>query len=151
MGNLVVAATSVMVPLFNRTITVPFFYHPYRWGTIPWHEPNPWIVFGLTVFFNIIMLSILGTISGMMSTMRECRKYDFWESVTRSFSIVVGYIVASGFLFMFPMIKAPFLSMLSSVPYASYIVQGFLVAPFILIVGAISNQALRKSICNSNE
>lgn len=148
MGNIVVTTGSVFIPLFNKLFTIPFFYHPYRWGKIPWYEPNPYFMSLFQFFLNIIMIAFLATISGLMTTQRECRKHDLLKSFKNSLMPIFGYIVGNILVFMMPFLKAPLLSIFSWVPYSGYLVHGAMVAIFVLIFGAMGNATLRENVCH---
>jgi len=147
MGNAIVAASSIFIPLFNRLVTVPYFYDPIRWNRIPWHQPFTFEVSFMIYLANVIILMILATISGMMSTQRECQKYDVKHSIKRSIWVILGYFVGCMFAFFLPIVKAPLLMLLSWMPYASYIVNGLITAPFVLIFGAMGNSTMRNDLC----
>ena len=147
MGNLMAAVASIGVPLFTHSVTVPFLFHPSRWGGMPWHEPS-WLVLGIvTLLCNVATLMGLGTLSGLMTTKRECNKMDPLLSVQRSIWLVVGYIVGNIFLLVMPFIKAPFLPFTFWLPYSAWLVHGFLLSGWILLFGAIGNSVLRQNVC----
>lgn len=146
MGNLIVTIGSVFIPLISDKLIIPFMYHPSRWGGIPWSEPG--ISASILSFFsNIMMLVILSTISGMMTTSRKCRKKDLKQSVKRSTWVVLGYIIGNIAAFFLPIIKAPILMATMWLPYAGYIAHGILVGLFVLLFGAMGNARLRMEIC----
>jgi hypothetical protein len=147
MGNLIATCVSVVVPLITKSVWMPYIYHPNRWGGIPWVEPN-WLLMGIITFvLNAMMLSVIGTISGMMSTKGECDRYDVYLSVRRSVWMIMGYVIGNIMLFIVPYIKAPILPFFMWMPYAGWIVHGMLVGVVILLFGAMGNAILRKEVC----
>lgn len=147
MGNLLAATASIGVPLFTHTVTLPFLFHPLRWGGVPWAEPH-WILLGLLTFIlNVCTLMVLGTMSGLMTTKGMCNRTDVLRSIKRSLWVVLGYIIGNLFLFVFPFVKAPFLVFGLWLPYAGWLVHGFLVSIFILLTGSVGNTMLRSEVC----
>lgn len=149
MGNLLACTASIGVPLFTKTVTMPFIFHPTRWGGIPWAAPH-WIITGLLTFLlNAVTLMLLGTVSGLMTTKKDCNKAEVLPSIHRSLWLVFGYVIGNLLLFIFPFIKAPFLVFSLWLPYAGWLVHGFLVAIVMLFFGAIGNSMLRGEVCRN--
>jgi hypothetical protein len=147
MGNLIAASSSIGIPLFNHLVTVPYLFHPHKWGGEPWKQPH-FVILGLVTFaLNVISLMLMGTISGMMTTKKECQKINLRESIRRSLWVVLGYMVGNLALMLMPFIKAPILVMGLWMPYAGWLVHGLCVSAFVLFFGAIGNGMLRKEIC----
>lgn len=141
------AASSIGIPLFNHLVTIPYLFHPQRWGGIPWKEPN-FLVMGLVTFIlNVLCLMGVGTISGLMTTERECRQTDLWKSIRRSLWVVVGFVVGQIAIFFMPFVKAPLLAFSLWMPYAGWIIHGICVSVFVLFFGAIGNALLRAEVC----
>ena len=147
MGNLLATSASIFVPLFNHLVTMPYLYHPTRWGGLPWVEPSPFMSKFMHVALNIIVMSLIGMVSGMMSTLGSCNKYDIRLSLMRSLWLVLGYLVGTVFISFAPFLKAPLLSVSVMFPYANWIVHGLLVSVFVLVFGAIGNNVLRNDVC----
>lgn len=147
MGNLIATSASIFVPLFNHLVTMPYIYHPTRWGGVPWSEPSAFMSSFMHMFLNIILMAIIGVLSGTMSTLGACNKSNLRLSVLRSLWLVLGYLIGTAVISFMPFLKAPLLSVSVMFPYANWIVHGFLVSIFVLIFGAIGNNVLRKDIC----
>ena len=147
MGNFIVTTGSVFIPLFTKLVTVPYFYHPHHWGGIPWEEPGGIGLNIVSFIFNVLTLAILATVSGMMTTERECRKYKVWKSMKRSIWAILGYIIGNIVIFMLPVVKAPLLAIFAWLPYAGYLVHGMMVSAFVMLFGALGNQVLRMQVC----
>lgn len=148
MGNLLVSITSIFVPLTVRKYIIPFFYHPYN-TEIPWEAPSNLRLTIVSNFFNIIILMALGTISGVMATLRYCDEYSFYSGFKSTKWIIIGFLLGNLILLFFPMLKAPVLVAVSNyVPYADYLVHGLYVSLFILFFGAIGNELLIKKVCD---
>lgn len=147
MGNIVASGLSIGVPLANHLLTIPYIFHPHRWGGVPWSEPN-FLFKGIVTFtLNILVLMIIGTISGLMTTKKECNKTNIIRSIKRSLWLVMGYVLGNLILFLFPFIKAPFLPFTLWLPYAGWLVHGFCVSVFVLFFGAMGNSILRQEVC----
>lgn len=147
MGNLVVATGSMFIPIINYAYVVPYMLHPYRWGGIPWKEPNIFILKGLNAILNVFGISLLGTLGGMMTTQEACGKDDPWLSFRKSYIPVLGYGIGSLLMTIFPVIKAPILSAIQWMPYASFITSGIINFCIILLLNAINHTELREQVC----
>jgi hypothetical protein len=141
------ASASTFVPLFNHLVVMPYLYHPTRWGGIPWYEPSAMMSGFMHMLLNIIVLSLIGTFSSMMSTLGACNKSNLTISLKRSIWLVLGYLVGTSVISIMPFLKAPMLSIGNLFPYANWIVHGFLVSFFVLIFGAIGNKVARGNVC----
>jgi hypothetical protein len=150
MGNLLVSIASIFVPLGTRKIIIPYFFHPYN-TEIPWSPPSPFRLNLVSNFFNVLILMVLGTISGVMATLRYCDKYSFYIGFKHTIWLVVGFVIGNLVLVIFPMLKAPILVAVNNwLPYADYIVHGLIVSLFVLFFGAIGNELLIKAVCNKH-
>lgn len=148
MGNLIAAGLSTFVPLTTHLVTIPYILHPERWGGMPWREPSAVTYTLLTMLSNVILMMMLGTLSGMMTTKQKCNRSDVRKSMWRSIYGVIGFIIGSIVLAVAPVIKAPALSFFSSwLPYAGWIVHGAIVAIFVLVFGAFGNNSVRRAVC----
>lgn len=147
MGNAITTVSSIYVPLINHLVTVPYLFHPHRWGGVPFKQPNFLYLGFIGLMVNIASLMIIGTVSGMMSTSKECRKINIIRSIKRSLWIVLGYYMGNLFLTFFPFVKAPALLMTVWLPYSGWIVHGMFVSAFILFFGAMGNSILRNEVC----
>ena len=147
MGNFLASGLSIGVPLVNHLVTVPYLFHPHRWGGVPWSEPN-FIFKGIISFIlNVVVLMVIGTFSGLMTTKKECRKTNLTRSIKRSLWLVIGYIIGNLILFALPFIKAPLLAFSLWMPYAGWLVHGLCVAISVMWFGAIGNSILRNEVC----
>lgn len=147
MGNILAAGASVFIPLINHVITVPYIFHPLRWGGIPWSEPNGLVIGIVTKLLNILMLMIAGTISGIMSTKRKCDRMDVYMAIKRSMWLILGYTIGNMVLAVAPFIKVPVLMFTIWLPYAGWIAHGLCVSAFVLLFGAMGNMKLRGEVC----
>ena len=147
MGNLVVTLASIPLPLITDKIIAPFIFHPERWGGIPYRPPGYFKLTFFTGCVNIAILIALSMLSSATSAIRECDKVDWWISFKRSGWVVLGYLLGNLFAFTMPIIKSPMISVLMFLPYCGYWVNGLIVAPFILLMGALMNTRVRTDIC----
>lgn len=151
MGNLIASLGSIGVPLFHHLVTIPYLYHPRRWGGVPWVPPSLIQLAIVTVLLNIISMVILGTVSGIMTTKQKCQKSNLLKSMLNSVWVVAGLLIGNVFMSFFGAIKGPFLVWLNWMPYASWVVQGIMVSLLVMIFGSIGNTLLRKSVCLEEE
>jgi hypothetical protein len=126
---------------------MPFVYHPYNIGSVPWTPPNGFIYNIVSFFFTIILLLFFGTITSIMATLKHCNKYKIHKSLYYQRYMFFGFILANLILFIFPIIKAPLLVMLIWIPYADLIVHGIYISAFVTLFAYIANLRLKDSIC----
>jgi len=147
MGNFISAGASIGVPLLTQLVTIPFLFHPHRWGGVPFKEPGWFMLSIVSIIINILTLMIIGTISGMMTTTKACRKIEVWRSIKRSMWVVAGYMFGNMIMWLLPFVKAPILPFMVMLPYGGWIVHGLFVSLSVLIFGAMGNTLLRAEVC----
>lgn len=150
MGNLLASVASIGVPLFNHLITIPYLYHPYRWGGVPWRAPGFFTLAIVTLIANISAIMLLGTLSGIMSTKQKCDKLDLKKSILSSLWLTLGFLLSNALLSVFASLKGSVLVWLGFLPYASWLVQGIMAFAVVLFFGSLGNNTLRKSVCRPN-
>ena len=147
MGNLITAIVTVFSPLITKEYLIPMIMHPYRWGGIPFEPPGPFKYIFLYVLFNMLVIGTAATLSGLMTTARECQKISFWTAVVNArwanlFALLGMLIIA-----LLPFIKAPVLAVFAWMPYANLFVTGLYMSLFVLVGGMIGNGYNRKDVC----
>lgn len=147
MGNFLATLGTIGVPLFNHLVTIPFIYHPYRWGGVPWKAPG-WFQLALVTFIaNITLIMLLATMGNIMSTKQSCDKQDIPLSAIYSLWKVAAFMLGSAILSVFVSLKGPLLVWLGWMPYSSWIVHGLMVAIPILLLGSLGTNALIRRVC----
>ena len=149
MGNLIATLGIIGVPLFNHLVTIPFIYHPSRWGGIPWKAPSFIQLTLVTFIANITLVLLLGTIGGIMSTKTKCNKMDVWKTMWRNIWRIIGFLIGNAVLAVFVSLKGPLLVWLGWMPYASWVVHGLLVAIPVLLFGALGTNLLISDVCKA--
>ncbi len=147
MGNVVTLMVTTVSPLITKEYLIPKLMHPTQWGGIPFKPPSTIKYMLMYVFFNLMLIGSAATLSGLMTTARECGKYNLRTALGNSWWAMLfgflGIIVVS----MFSFIKAPVLALLSWLPYANHLVTGLYIAIFVLIGGMIGNNYNRRDVC----
>ncbi len=149
MGNLITAIVTIFSPLITREYLIPTLMHPYKWGGIPFIPPGPLKYAFLYLLFNLIIIGSAATLSGLMTTARECRKISFWTSIVNSRWANLFALIGILTMFFLPFIKSPVLAVLSWLPYANHIVTGLFISLFVLLGGMIGNGYNRRDTCYS--
>lgn len=147
MGNLITAMVTISSPLITKEYLIPTIMHPYRWGGVPFEPPGPFKYAFLYLLFNMLVIGSAATLSGLMTTARECRKISFWTAVVNARWAMLFALIAMIILALMPFIKSPALAVLSWLPYANTIVTGMYMAVLVLIGGMIGNGYNRKDVC----
>ena len=138
---------TVFSPLITKEYLIPTIMHPYRWGGIPFTPPGPFKYAFLYLLFNMIVIGSAATVSGMMTTARECRRIDFWTAVVNARWSMLFALLAIIILAVLPFIKSPVLAFFSWLPYANPIVTGLYMAILVMVGGMIGNSYSRKNVC----
>lgn len=146
MGNFLATSISIVLPLINYTVVLPYIFYPPRWG-IPWSPPGSLVMGGVGAVVILTELLILGVLSGVMNTLRKCNKIDLKQSSKRSLWIIMGFILGNVLLFTMPFLKAPLLIAMIGLPYAGWLVHGLMTAVPVLLFGAMGNEKLLEDVC----
>lgn len=146
MGNFIATCATVVLPLFNYLVVLPFIFYPPRWG-IPWYTPNGFVISFIGLLVLLMELVLVGTLSGVMNTVRKCNRYDIKLSMKRSLWIIMGYILGNIILFTMPFLKTPFLVPAIGLPYAGWLVHGLLTAIPVMLFGATGVTRLLGEVC----
>jgi len=147
MGNLITAMVTVGSPLLTKEYIIPFIMHPYRLGGIPFVPPGPFKYAFLYLLINLLIISGAATVSGMMTTARECRKANLWTAVVNARWAALFALIGFAFVTIFPFTKGTALAALGWLPYANNIVIGLYVAAFVLVGGMVGNGINRRDVC----
>lgn len=147
MGNLITTTVAIFSPLLTREYIIPSIMHPYKWGGVPFVPPGPVKYAFLYMLFNLLLIGSAATLSGMMTTAKECRKIQFWTSVVNARWSMLFAVIGMLILVLFPFIKGPVLSVVSWMPYATHIASGLYLGLAVLLGGMIGNGYNRKNVC----
>ena len=147
MGNLITAMVTIASPLITKEYLIPTIMHPYRWGGIPFSPPGPFKYAFLYLFFNMLIIGSAATLSGLMTTARECRRIDLWTSIVNARWALLFALLAIIILAVFSFIKSPVLAFFSWMPYANPIVTGLYMSILVMVGGMIGNGYNRKNVC----
>lgn len=150
MGNLLTFTATIFSPLITKEYLTPYFMHPYRWGGIPFQPPGPFQMAFLYLLFNLMIIGFFATISGLMTSAKECRKVHFWTAIVNAKWAMLFALVGIIVINVAPFIKAPVLAVVSWMPYAKLFVDGLYIGLFVLLGGMIGNGYNRKDVCHPN-
>jgi hypothetical protein len=151
MGNLITSMVTIFSPLISKEYVIPMIMHPYRWGGVPFKAPGPFKYIFLYLLSNMLIIGSMATLSGMMTTARECRKVHFWTAMVNSRWALLFAMIGLLIISIFSFIKAPVVTFLSWMPYASQVVTGLFMALFVLLGGMIGNGYNIKDVCYPNQ
>lgn len=147
MGNLLTFTATLFSPLITNEYMIPMIMHPYRWGGVPFQAPGPFRMAFLYLSFNMIIIGFFATLSGLMTTAKECRKVSFWTAIVNAkwsmLFALIGIIVIN----VAPFLKSPVLAFVSWMPFAKLFVDGLYIGLFVLLGGMIGNGYNRKDVC----
>ena len=151
MGNLITTMTTIVAPLMTKEFIIPTLMHPYRWGGVPFKAPGLITYCLMYVIFTLLIIGAAATVSGMMSSSKECNKMSFWTSAFYARWAVLGALIGMLFVFIFAFLKAPVLALLSWLPYSNTIVDGLYMSLFVIFMGMIGNNFTRARVCKGYE
>lgn len=137
-GNVLAAVMALVIPLITRHFIIPYIYHPYRYGGIPFVPPSFMEAQGL--YFLIITAVIFGMylISGFMDSLRLCDRWDFNIIIYNFKKVLLPLIICFICLTCFPITKIPFLILPITIPFAEEVANGIFwsIATFVGVVFA---------------
>lgn len=152
-GNVLAFLTAIITPYLVRFNLLPYLYHPYRYGGIPFSAPSFFEYQSLYYIFILVILTIMYILSGFMAIYKTCNRppsqsYPIILYNITKFLIVM--FVCLFILFFMPLIKYPLLSTLIILPYANEIVNGIFWALFTLFGVTWANMDNVSRICGTN-
>lgn len=147
MGNLITAMVTVISPMLSKQIFIPIIMHPSRLGGIPFTPPGPFKYTFFYLLFTFLLIGTAATISGMMTTARECQKIQLWTAVVNARWSLLFALIGLAFVTLLPFTKSTAIALFSWVPYANLFVTGLYVAVFVLIGGMLGNTRNIKDVC----
>lgn len=149
MGNLLVTAISIFIPITLHTSIIPTLMRPDILGGSPWSPPSMLSYVLLYYFFMYAILWFLSWISNMYYSIFSCQKSNPIESAKYAnytpFIVFLGIFLNNTFLL--PFIKSMILSLSSWLPYNLHFVNGIITAPFVFIGMIFSQRYLNKVVC----
>ncbi len=137
---------SIFTTIIVKDILLPYIFHPYRWGSIPWGV-NPIILIICKLVLNILFIMGLGTFVGVMETTKSCKKYNIKQSFNYSKWYAITFTMTQIFLYLLPYHKLPLLIPGWWIPYSDHIVTGILCIIPLLITSFVVNGYLNEKIC----
>jgi hypothetical protein len=135
-GNVLAAVMALVIPLITRHFIIPYIYHPYRYGGIPFVPPS--FMEAQFMYFMIITCVIFAMylLSGFMDSLRLCDNFDYQIVVYNFKKVLLPLILCFITLTCFPIAKIPFLILPITIPYAEEVANGIFwcIATFIGVV-----------------
>ena len=143
------AIGTIFAPLLTREFILPYIFHPYRWGGIPFVPPSAIGYTAMYLLFITLIVGIFATISGMMSTAKECKKVEFWTSAVSAKWPMLFALIGSAVLYFLSVLKAPLLVIMAPVPYSNLIVTGIMLSMFVVFGHYIGNNYNIRDVCDT--
>ena len=84
MGNLLTGFVAFAAPFITKEYIIVNIFHPYRHGGIPFKPPG---IIKYTIVYVIALSFLIGamaTVSGLMTSSRQCRKISIQRSLHNS-------------------------------------------------------------------
>jgi hypothetical protein len=147
MGNLITSMVTVASPLITREFLIPKLMHPLNWGGIPFKPPGIMMYMFLYILFNLSLIGSAATVSGLMTTVRQCNKWSLRSAIGNALWACGFALLGMIILAFVPFIKSPVLAVIGWLPYANHLVTGLYLAIAVLIGGMIGNNYNRHDVC----
>lgn len=149
MGNILITAISVFIPITIHTSIIPMLMRPDILGSSPWTPPN---MITYIFLYYIILYTILWFFSWLGNiyySLFSCNRSNMKQSAIFA-NYTPGFALLGIFLnntLLLPFIKSMVLSFAGAIPYAHHFVNGILMAPFVFIGTMFSQRLLNKVVC----
>jgi len=146
-GNILTATLALFSPYIVRFHLLPYIYHPYRYGGIPFVAPS---TAEFSVMYYVLIMAIISgfyLVSGYMATLKICNKSDskiVIYNYPKLFAMMIACILL---LLLFPLVKLPFLQTLMVLPYANEVVNGIFWFIFTFLGVAWANRETVYKVC----
>lgn len=151
MGNILITAISIFIPITLHTSIIPTLMRPDFFGGSPWSPPSMFSYVLLYYFFMYTILWFLSWLGNIYYTLFNCQKMNTIQSAKYAnytpFITFLGIFLNNTFLL--PFIKSMILSFTSSLPYSLHFVNGLITTPFVFIGTMFSQRYLNKAVCGS--
>ncbi len=123
-GNLIVALIGLFAPFITKMYILPYIYHPYRYGQIPFQPPS--YTERMVTYYMIIIgiLTIFYVFSGYMNSIKVCKQSDYSLVIYNFKKFGLFLIICLLLLIIFPLVKIPILTNFMMIPYANEFVNG---------------------------
>ena len=134
-GNILATLFALTLPYLARFNFLPYLYHPYRYGGIPFAPPSFFEYQSMYYIFIISSLIILYIVSGFMAVYKICNQgpIDSYQIVLYNITKFLMILMLCLFvLFFVPLLKFPLLTGLIILPYANELVNGLFWSIFTL-------------------
>lgn len=148
-GNLLSSLFAFMTPYLVRYHLLPYLYHPYRYGGIPFVAPSFFEYQGMYYCSIIVIISLFYFISNYMATLKICDKYDYRITIFNYRKLFVMLVLCLIILIIVPIIKIPLLTGMIILPYANELVNGIFWAIFTFIGVAWANRETIYTVCGT--
>jgi hypothetical protein len=151
MGNLVASLSSIVVPIGVEAMIIPWAFHPYRLGTIPWIPPSNLKVWMVRWASNLTLMLLILLITMSMSSLRHCKQWDLKANLLYGRWFLLGFVLSRMILGYFEFIRAPLLALMPWAPYADLTALGLVCFPIVLLMGAMGTNRMLRELCPDQE
>lgn len=146
-GNLLVLIFTILAPYFSRQYFLPYLYHPYRYGGIPFTPPK-FIEFQMVYYFGILMISaIVYFVSGYLNSLKLCQKTEYQKVIYNYPKVLLLQLVAIFVLLFIPIFKVYLLTFMIIFPYANELVNGLIIGVATFLGAVWANRSTVYQIC----
>jgi hypothetical protein len=149
MGNILITALSIFIPITIHTSIIPTLMRPDILGGTPWSPPSmlTYVILYYSIMYFILWISSF--IANIYYSLFNCQRTDPLKSaIYANYTPVIALIgVFLNNSFLLPFVKSMILSSTNNLPYAHHFVNGALMAPFVFLGTMFSQRLLNFKVC----
>jgi len=123
-GNLLATLFALFTPYLVRYNLLPYIYHPYRYGGIPFVAPPFFELQMMYYVFIIACITFSYFIAGYMGSLKVCRYSDYKIVLYNYPKLLVLLLICVAVLVFLPFVKIPLLTVTSMLPFAGELING---------------------------
>ena len=148
LAHSITAIATIFAPLLTTEFIMPYIFHPYKFGYIPFEKPSTLLYLSVYLAVIVSIVGLFASISGMMVTAKECHKIELGSSMVEAKWAMLFAIIGLTVLFFIPFIKAPLLVIMSPIPFSNLLVTGIVLSFFVVFGHFIGHNYLLRDVCN---
>jgi hypothetical protein len=151
MGNILITALSIFIPITIHTSIIPTLMRPDILGGSPWSPPSALLYVILYYSIMYLILWFLSLIGNIYYSLFNCGKTDIPKSALFA-NYTPLFTMAGVFInntLLLPFVKAMILGFTTAIPYSHHFVNGVINMPFVFLGTMFSQRYLNKAVCGS--
>ena len=152
-GNMIATVLALVTPLFVKNYFLPYLYHPYRYGGIPFTPPGFFEFQALTYILIMGLLTCYYLLSAYLNIYKFCDVYPNKSTPTIFYNITkfwLSLLICFLILIFIPFKLWVGAGLIIMVPYANELVNGVVWSLFTLFGTTWANMDNVMKVCDVN-